>query len=153
MLWRARRRARRGAIANATFVCGDMSELPAADESADVVTGGYALRNAPDLESTLREVLRLLRPGGTAGFLEFSLPASPLRRALELRLLRFWGQVWGLALHGNPEVYAYIARSLAHFPDRKSFERMLRRIGFVRHRARDLLGGFVRITMVSKPTR
>lgn len=153
MLWRARRRAKRDAIANATFVCGDMNDLPAADESAHVVTGGYALRNAPDLESTLREVFRVLQPGGIAAFLEFSLPASAFRRTLQLRLLRFWGQVWGLALHGNPEIYAYIARSLAHFPDCRGFERMLKRTGFTGHRSRDLLGGFVRITMVSKPTR
>ena len=77
---------------------------------------------------------------------------SPLRRALRLGLLRLWGQLWGLLLHGNPEVYDYIARSLHHFPDSVTLEALLRRIGFTGIRSRDFLGGFVRATWIEKPS-
>ncbi len=151
MVRRARLAQAREKIANASFAIGDMATLPASDATVDVVTGSYALRNASDLEATLCEVFRVLRPGGIAAFLEFSLPTSRLRRALQLRLLRVWGQLWGVVLHGNPEIYAYIARSLSRFPDSTEFVALLRRIGFADHRSRDLMGGFVRITIVDKP--
>lgn len=151
MLQIARVARTRHRIANASFVLGDMSSLPAGDATVDIVTGSYALRNASDLEATLCEVLRVLRPGGVAAFLEFSLPASRPRRAVQLRLLRFWGQLWGVVLHGNPEIYAYISRSLSRFPDSDQFVTLLSRTGFVGHRAHDLLCGFVRITVVEKP--
>ena len=151
MLQRARRRARRAALRNVYFAEGDMNELRMEPQSVDIVTGSYAIRNAPDLQNTLFEIYRVLRPGGSAAFLEFSCPPSALQRALRLRLLRLWGQIWGLLLHGNPEVYAYIARSLSHFPDSRALEQLLRRIGFESPRSHDFLAGFVRATWVEKP--
>ncbi len=149
MLARARRRF---AVPSRSvrFIPGDMNSLDLVDESVDIVTGGYALRNAPDLEQTLREARRVLRPGGTAAFLEFSLSPRAAGRAVQLRLLRFWGQLWGRILHGDPEVYAYIARSLASFPDRPGLERLLRRTGFEVLRGRTLMLGFARITRVRR---
>lgn len=145
-----RRENRRGTI---HFVQGDMNALDKPSGSTDIVTGGYALRNAPDLDHTLREIHRVLRPGGYAAFLEFSRSASPGWSAIQLRLLRFWGQVWGILLHGDPEVYAYIARSLASFPDEREFAALLRRLRFTGMAEASLLLGFARITVVRKPER
>lgn len=169
MLTRARRRATRHGSANRSatgvstdvpadtptdgtlrFRRGDMNALEKPDRSVDIVTGGYALRNAPDLEVTLREVHRVLRPGGVAAFLEFSLPPASLHRAIQIRLLRFWGGLWGLFLHGDPEVYAYIARSLENYPDSRNLNRLLRGIGFASVTGRPLMAGFVRITRARK---
>jgi ubiquinone/menaquinone biosynthesis methyltransferase len=133
------------------FIHGDMHALPFPSDSIDIVTGGYALRNAPDLSSTIREVFRVLKPGGSAGFLEFDLPTSPARRALQIRMLRFWGHLWGFVFHRDPEVYAYIARSLEVFPDHSRFSRMLHATGFRQVTSRSVLAGFLRITWMRKP--
>lgn len=82
------------------------------------MAGSYALRNAPDLDKALSEVRRILRPGGVAAFLDFSRPSPAWLQLAEYWLLKAWGGFWGLMLLGNPEVYAYIAESLAAFPDR-----------------------------------
>jgi demethylmenaquinone methyltransferase/2-methoxy-6-polyprenyl-1,4-benzoquinol methylase len=148
MLARARRRRGAGAI---RFRLGDLGRLPYPAGSFHLVTGGYALRNAPDLAECLREVHRVLAPGGTAAFLDFNRSSVPWIGRLQVRLLSAWGGLWGRLLHGNPEVYAYIAQTLALFPDRARFEALLRELGFRRVRSRLPPGGFVSLTFVSKP--
>lgn len=107
------------------FKEGDMNHTGLPDASQDLITGGYALRNAPDLSGALKEFHRLLRPGGHLALLDFSAPRNALLRRLHYSLLLFWGGLWGLLLHGDPRVYAYIARSLAQFPDRESLHTTL----------------------------
>jgi len=143
MLARARRRRGAGA---ARFRLGDLGSLPYRPRSFDLVTGGYALRNAPSLRAALEEVRRVLLPGGTAAFLDFTKSPAPRLQRLQLRLLRLWTGIWGLLLHGNPEVYTYIADTLELFPDQESFEELLAEVGFRRIRSRLSLGGFVSLT-------
>jgi ubiquinone/menaquinone biosynthesis methyltransferase len=148
MLARARRRPGAGRV---RFLLGDLSRLPYPAGSFRLVTGGYALRNAPDLSQSLREVFRVLQKGGTAAFLDFNRSPVPWLGRLQVRLLAVWGGLWGLLLHGNPEVYAYIAETLALFPDRVSFEALLEELGFRRVRSRLPPGGFVSLTFAVKP--
>ena len=108
----------------------DMGIPPVKSETVDIVSGGYALRNAPDLPQFLREVHRILRPGGVAGFLDFSRSGNAFMSRLQCAVLRLWGSLFGLILHRRPEVYGYIAASLRLFPDRKSLETLLRDCGF-----------------------
>jgi demethylmenaquinone methyltransferase/2-methoxy-6-polyprenyl-1,4-benzoquinol methylase len=143
MLARARRR--RGARA-VRFQLGDLGRLPYGAGSFELVTGGYALRNAPSLRGALEEVSRVLQPGGTAAFLDFTKSPGLRLQRLQLRLLRLWTGIWGLLLHGNPEVYTYIADTLALFPDRARFEALLAELGFRHIRSRSSLGGFVSLT-------
>lgn len=58
------------------FVQQDMTCLQFELDSIDLVTGGYALRNAPELSTTLGEIHRILKPGGVAAFLDFSKPRA-----------------------------------------------------------------------------
>lgn len=113
-------------MANVEYAEGSMDILPFEDRSVDVVTGGYALRNAPDLERTLVEIDRVLRPGGVAGFLDFSKSTSGMGQAVEQILLKGWGGFWGLILHGNAHVYGYIADSLRFHPDRRELLSLFR---------------------------
>ena len=113
-----------------TFRAGDMCRMDFPDSSFDIVTGGYALRNAPDLKQALAEIRRVLKPGGTAAFLDFSKPPSKSFQTLENIALSFWGGLFGLLLHGNPEVYSYIAASLRQFPDRCAFHELLKEHDF-----------------------
>jgi len=128
MLDRARRRNRFGE--RVAFVRADMCETGLADGSVDVVTGGYALRNAPTVGRAVREIARVCKPGGTAALLDFSKPTGRAGRWLEYWLLRTWGDFWGWALHGNGEVYGYIAESLRQFPDRERLRAMFEDAGF-----------------------
>jgi len=107
------------------FETGDMGALAFPDASMDLITGGYALRNAPDIGVALAEMVRVLKPGGCLALLDFSKSPSPLRHRLDYALLKSWGGFWGLALHGHADVYGYIAESLKRFPDRTALRRML----------------------------
>ncbi len=135
-----------GGAGGVRFIEGDMQALPFADGSVAIVTGGYALRNAPDLAATLSEIRRVLAPGGAAAFLEFSHSHHRPVAAVQLALLRFWGRLWGRILHRDPEVYGYIAASLAVFPDLQRFEEELRRAGFSAVRSRRYMFGLLAIT-------
>ena len=125
-----------------SFDVGDMAQLPCPDASVDLVTGGYALRNAPHWPAALAECARVLKPGGLLVTLEFFRPADALWRALFLAYLRAAGECIGWLWHGHGIVYGYIAPSIAHFCTVAEYERALRDTGFrVEHRAVKLGGG------------
>lgn len=133
--------ANRDLPSNLRFDRRDMCATELQADSADIVTGSYALRNAPALEPALKEIHRILRPGGVAAFLDFSKPANKTAQFFEYWVLRTWGSLWGLVLHGNPEVYAYIAESLRLFPDRLGLRRAIADAGFeVLHAQRFYMG-------------
>jgi len=144
---------RRNAHDNVRFIHGDMAGLPLTSGTADIVTGGYALRNAPDLATTIGEIHRVLKPGGVAAFLDFSKPSDPLLQRLEYWLLKGWTGLWGILLHGNHEVYSYIAESLDAFPDRAKLHGMLREKGFEVLQTRLNFFGITEILMVRKEIR
>ena len=103
---------------NVRFHRQDMCAIAFPEGCADIVTGSYALRNAPDLPRAVGEIRRILKPGGTAAFLDFSKPRAAGFRIPQHILLRTWCGFWGLLLHGNHEVHGYIAASLSAHPDR-----------------------------------
>lgn len=129
---------------NVRFQIGDMCRTEISDGWADVVTGSYALRNAPVLEDALREVRRMLKPGGCAAFLDFAKPPARWKQSLQLPLLKAWGGFWGVVLHGGPE-HAYIAESLRQFPDRIALREHFARHGFALRAARNCFGGMLEI--------
>ena len=133
-----------------SFEAGDMNGLAFADESFDMVTGGYALRNSPEIDRTLSEIQRLLKPGGTAAFLDFSKSPNLTLRRVQLGLLSFWGRLWGRIYHGNPEVYGYIAESLEAFPDQAALRSRFESRGFAVRLHKPLMFGMLRITLVEK---
>jgi ubiquinone/menaquinone biosynthesis methyltransferase len=139
----------RSQAANITFKAEDMCRTSVADGWADVVTGSYALRNAPVLDDAFREVHRILQPGGCAAFLDFSKSAAKWRQSLQLPLLKFWGGFWGVVLHGRPE-HAYIAESLRQFPDRLALREKIVQHGFRLGAARKCFGGTLEIVVMVK---
>lgn len=112
------------------FAQADMAAPPVSDFSIDIVTGGYALRNAPDLDQLLTSVWQKLKPGGVASFLDFSKSDKPWVQWWQLRLLKIWTGFFGLILHGNPVIYSYIAASLNTFPTQKALQAKLESMGF-----------------------
>lgn len=107
------------------FLTGDMGRLEFEDGSMDLITGGYALRNAPDVPQAVSEMARVLKSGGCLALLDFSKSPHRFRHALDFAALKTWGGFWGWALHGHADVYGYIAESLKRFPDRRNLHRLL----------------------------
>lgn len=148
MLDAARRRNRHG---NVRFTRQDMCDTGFAAESFDIVTGAYALRNAPDLARAFVEIGRILKPGGRAAFLDFSKPIRPFLQAIQSRLLAAWCGLWGFLLHRNPEIHGYyIAASLGDFPDRARLRELLRQTGFEPVRSRRFYLGVLELIVLRK---
>ena len=81
--------------ARARFLVGDMTSLPLPDACVDVVTTGYGLRNVPDLDAALREIHRVLKPGGRLLSLDFNRPSSAPLRAVYHAYLTVVGSAVG----------------------------------------------------------
>jgi demethylmenaquinone methyltransferase/2-methoxy-6-polyprenyl-1,4-benzoquinol methylase len=134
-----------------TFQIGDMCKMEFEDASFDIVTGGYALRNAPNLEQALIEIRRVMKPGATAAFLDFSKPPNRTLQKTKGLLLKFWGGLWGLLLHRNPRLYTYIAESLKLYPDRIALKQLITKLGFTNIRSRKHFLGFAETISFQKP--
>lgn len=132
------------------FRAADMCQTGFPDGTFDIISGGYALRNAPGLPQALAEIHRVMKPGGGAAFLDFAKSRFRPVRMLQLALLRVWGNFWGLVLHGNGEVYGYIAESLKSFPDGRELKSLLAHAGFRNVVLTPLFGGMVQIIRFEK---
>jgi demethylmenaquinone methyltransferase/2-methoxy-6-polyprenyl-1,4-benzoquinol methylase len=123
----------------------DARQLSFADESFDVVTIAFGLRNLPDWGAGLREIHRVLRPAGHVLILEFSLPRGALLRSLYRLYLHRWVPFLGHALTKQKGAYDYLGESIEKFPSGQSMIRLIEASGFVRATARSLTGGVVTI--------
>ena len=132
------------------FVTGDMMALPVPDASFDVVTTGYGLRNVPDLSGALREVHRVLRPGGQLLSLDFDRPANRAIRAVYLGYLTAVGSALGAVLHGDPDTYRYIPESIQRYPGAEGVCALARDAGFSRCTHEPVLGGFLALHLARK---
>lgn len=133
------REARRRGLTE--VVSGDAIALPFADGLFDCVFVGYGLRNFPDLNTALREIYRVTRPGGLMVSLDFFLPTNSLLRQLYLGYLYAQGAFWGLLMHGRPRLYTYIPDSLRSFVSMEEFSSLLQRMGYARVDARAYIFG------------
>jgi ubiquinone/menaquinone biosynthesis methyltransferase len=127
------------------YAVQDMSLLGFKNKCADIITGSYMLRNAPDINTALAETARVLKPGGTAAFLDFSKPTSKILAGAEYLLLKIWGSLWGLVFHGKPQIYGYIAESLRTFPDCQKIRMMLKEHNFEILRSKKFFFGVIEV--------
>ena len=130
---------------NVALVTGDMLALPFAGARFDVVTTGYGLRNVPDLRQGIREIARVLAPGGRLLSLDFNRPDNLVVRAAYLAYLTVVGSVLGMVLHGDPDTYRYIPESIRQYPGARGVARLLEAEGFVAVRVVPVLGGLMAI--------
>jgi len=136
MLERARKKS--GAI---EWVQGDALALPFGDGEFDAATVGFGVRNLADLEGGLRELARVLRPGGKLAVLEITRPRGILKP-----FFRFWFDVLvplaGRVLPGG-KAYSYLPASVRRFPGPDDLTALFERTGFADVRYRLLGGGIV----------
>jgi demethylmenaquinone methyltransferase / 2-methoxy-6-polyprenyl-1,4-benzoquinol methylase len=135
MLERARRKA------PLDWVQGDLLALPFADGSFDAATVGFGVRNVADLERAVRELRRVLRPGGRLAILEITQPRGVLRPFFSLWFDRVV-PLLGKALPGG-SAYTYLPASVKRFPDAETLADLLRTCGFGDVRFRLLAGSIV----------
>jgi demethylmenaquinone methyltransferase / 2-methoxy-6-polyprenyl-1,4-benzoquinol methylase len=113
------------------FRQGDVGRLSEAEASIDAITIGFGLRNLVDRDAALREMRRVLRPGGRLVILEFAPPpAGPLMRAYRFYLSRVMPAIARLFSAGEANAYRYLAETVAGFPQPAVLAHDLERIGF-----------------------
>jgi len=121
----------------------DAEDLPFADRSFDVVTIGFGLRNVTNKERAIREMLRVLKPGGRMVVLEFSRPVAwlvrPFYDAYSFAVL----PALGFVCTRDAASYRYLAESIRVHPDRESLRAMIVAQGFARCDYRTMLFGIV----------
>jgi demethylmenaquinone methyltransferase/2-methoxy-6-polyprenyl-1,4-benzoquinol methylase len=139
-----------GGPAAPSFVVGDALDLPYAGESFDAVTIAFGLRNLADMPRGLREIRRVLKPGGRFVCLELTPVRSALiRMPFHLYFYRFAPLLGGL-LSGDRDAYTYLPHSVAHFPDADTLARMMLEAGFGRVRYRRLNFGTIAIHLAER---
>lgn len=125
------------------FVLGDAMDLPFEDDSFDAVTIAYGLRNIPDPVRALREMWRVVRPGGRVVVSEFSTPPNSLFRRLYDAHLTWVMPAVASLVSSDDEAYDYLAESIRDWPDQEGVARMLIEAGWGRVEYRNLSGGVV----------
>lgn len=125
------------------FITGDMTSLPFAARSFDLVTTGYGLRNVPDLNTAIDEIARVLRPGGRLLSLDFNRPENPIVRGAYLSYLTVVGSTLGWVLHRDPDTYRYIPASIRRYPGARGVAERLSARGFDRVTVIPLLFGLM----------
>jgi len=133
------------AAGRVTFLRGDALSLPFPDESFDVVTISYGLRNLADWEAGLREMRRVARVGGKLLVLDFGKPDNAAWRACYFAYLRAGVPWFGRVFCGDAHTHAYIYTSLCQYPAQHGVAAGMRALGCRDTRIVPLLGGVMTI--------
>ncbi len=145
MLSVAKQRQARDAVQKVEFVRGDALNLPALDSSVDVLTISYGLRNLADFEGGLKEMLRVLKPGGRLLVLDFGIPDNRLWRFGYFQYLKWFVPVFGRLFCGDSDTHAYILKSLQHYPAQRGVEKLMHQLKCNDVQVVNLLGGVMGI--------
>jgi demethylmenaquinone methyltransferase / 2-methoxy-6-polyprenyl-1,4-benzoquinol methylase len=130
-------------------IVADALRLPFAERSFDCVTIAFGLRNVADWDGALREMARVLTPGGHVLVLDFSIPGSVLRTPYRLYLHYFLPRLAGL-ITGEREAYDYLATSIEEFPSGEAMSHLIAANGFTDAHARPMSGGIVTLYSATK---
>ncbi len=131
MLALGQRKLERGGLTERfTLARGDATVIPAADDSVDAVTIAFGIRNVDCVEKALAEMRRVLKPGGRALILEFSLPSNRLFRACYLFYFRHVLPRIGGLISGDRQAYRYLNETVESFPYGEAFIQLMERQGF-----------------------
>jgi demethylmenaquinone methyltransferase/2-methoxy-6-polyprenyl-1,4-benzoquinol methylase len=127
----------------ADCIQSDGTKLPFADNSFDLVTIAFGIRNFVDVPAGLAEFYRVLKPGGQFMCLEFSKPVLPMLDVIydtySFNVIPAMGEM----ITGDRDSYQYLVESIRRFPDQKRFEKWIKQAGFSLVRYDNMTGGVV----------
>lgn len=133
------------------FTAADALNLPFADDSFDVVTMSFGLRNVADVDAALQEFSRVTKPGGRLVICEFSQPViKPFRVVYTEYLMRALPAV-ARKISSNPDSYVYLAESIQAWPDQQALAARVDLAGWTQVSWRNLTGGIVSIHHAINP--
>jgi demethylmenaquinone methyltransferase/2-methoxy-6-polyprenyl-1,4-benzoquinol methylase len=133
------------------YLRADALLLPFAGNSFDVISVGYGLRNLADIELGLREIYRVLRPGGKLLSLDFGKPENPLLRRMYFAHLRFHLPLMGRWSCGDADAYSYILASLEAYTAQRGIKALMEQIGYLDCGFEEFVGGTMAINFGRKP--
>lgn len=142
MLVEGRKRAEADRMADSLdWVVGDAMALPFEDNTFDVYTISFGIRNVTRPQQALAEAYRVLKPGGRLMVLEFSqLPNEGMQKLYDLYSFNVIPRM-GQMIAGDRDSYQYLVESIRKFPDQETFLAMIREAGFEQARYRNLTMG------------
>ena len=123
------------------FKCASALSVPLTDSSFDTLTMSFGIRNVTDVDQCFKEMLRILKPGGEAFILEFSLPKVIWFRSLYLFYLRKILPKIGKILSKNARAYTYLNKTIETFPYGEKFCNQMLKNGFAKARSIPLTFG------------
>jgi demethylmenaquinone methyltransferase/2-methoxy-6-polyprenyl-1,4-benzoquinol methylase len=133
------------------FVEGDALDLPFADRSFEAVTIAFGLRNLTSVEAGFKELLRVLRPGGSVAVLEFSKPKARVLRSLFGMYFTKLLPLFGGWISGSKSAYEYLPDSVSRFPDQDELVAMMKEAGFEAVSYENLTGGIAALHLGARP--
>ena len=144
MLEEGRRRLiDKGIVGNVRYAQVNAECLPFEDDSFDIITIAFGLRNVTDKDAALRSMRRVLKPGGKLLVLEFSRPISSTFSKI-YDLYSFTAlPLMGKLITGDADSYRYLAESIRMHPDQETLKKMMEDAGFERCDYHNLSGGVV----------
>jgi demethylmenaquinone methyltransferase/2-methoxy-6-polyprenyl-1,4-benzoquinol methylase len=131
---------RRRGLQQVEWIAGEAEALPFADASIDCLTISFGIRNVTRLRDALREIHRVLKPGGRFLCLEFSRPQAWLAPAYDLFSFQVIPRL-GALIARQPEAYEYLVESIRRFPDQRELADFFTDAGFASVRWRNLSFG------------
>ena len=134
------------------FVAGDATALPIADEAFDAVTISFGLRNVPDVDAALAEMLRVTRPGGRVVVCEFSRPTNKAFRAVYEQYLGKALPRIASVVAKESDAYTYLADTIGAWPAQHELGLRMRAAGWASVAYRNLSGGIVALHRGFRPT-
>lgn len=130
---------------------GDAMRSPCEDRSADVVTISFGIRNVLDVPTALRDMRRILVPGGKLLILECSVPANPLVKRGYLLYFRHILPTLGGWVSGDKAAYSYLNRTVETFPRGEAFLDLMRKAGFADVKAEPMTFGVATLYIGTRP--
>ncbi|HIG67251.1 MAG TPA: bifunctional demethylmenaquinone methyltransferase/2-methoxy-6-polyprenyl-1,4-benzoquinol methylase UbiE [Porticoccaceae bacterium] len=140
-----------GVVDNVKFSQSDAQHLPFPDNTFDIITIAFGLRNVTDKELALKSMLRVLKPGGRLLVLEFSKPGNPVLSKIydtySFSILPKLGKLFA----DDAESYQYLAESIRMHPDQQTLMGMMNDVGFANTDFHNMTGGVVALHRGVKP--
>lgn len=128
-------------LPNVSLDHGDAMDMPYPDNTFDYVTIGFGLRNVPDYLTVLKEMYRVLKPGGVAVCLETSQPTLPIYTQLYFFYFRYIMPVLGKVFANKYQEYVWLHESTKNFPNKQALKQLFLEAGFQDVEIKSFTGG------------